>query len=100
VYEDVITYPAVHQDLAFIVAENVPAGDLIGAAREAAGPELREIRVFDVYRGGQIAPGKKSVALHVSFQSPERTLSDDDAQALRERIVGAFAERFKAELRA
>jgi phenylalanyl-tRNA synthetase beta chain len=100
VYEDVITYPAVRQDLAFVVDEDVLAGDLIDAAREAAGPELREARVFDVYRGGQIPPGKKSVALHVAFQSPERTLSDADAHALRERIVAALAERFEAELRA
>jgi phenylalanyl-tRNA synthetase beta chain len=100
VYEDVITYPAVRQDLAFVVDEDVLAGDLIDAAREAAGPELHEIRVFDVYRGGQIPPGKKSVALHVAFQSPERTLTDEDAQALRERIVTSLAERFGAELRA
>jgi phenylalanyl-tRNA synthetase beta chain len=100
VYEDVITYPAVRQDLAFVVDEDLLAGDLIDAAREAAGPELREIRVFDVYRGGQIPPGKKSVALHVAFQSSERTLSDEDANALRERIVRVLAERFKAELRA
>jgi phenylalanyl-tRNA synthetase beta chain len=100
VYEDVITYPAVRQDLAFIVDEDVLAGDLIDAAREAAGPELHEIRVFDVYRGGQIPAGKKSVALHVAFQSPERTLTDEDAQALRERIVTSLAERFKADLRA
>jgi phenylalanyl-tRNA synthetase beta chain len=99
-YEDVITYPAVRQDLAFVVEEEVSAGDLIAAAREAAGRELREARVFDVYRGGQIPNGKKSIALHVAFQSPERTLSDDDAAAIRERIVAALAERFGAELRA
>jgi phenylalanyl-tRNA synthetase beta chain len=99
VYEDVTTYPAVRQDLAFVVDEDVLAGDLIAAAREVAGPELREARVFDVYRGEPIRPGRKSVALHVSFQSPERTLSDADARALRERIVTALAERFDAELR-
>ena len=95
-----ITYPAVRQDLAFVVAEDVLAGDMVAAAREAAGAELREIRVFDVYRGGQIPAGKKSIALGVAFQSSERTLSDDDARALRERIVAALAERFGAELRA
>ena len=100
VYEDVITYPAVRQDLAFVVGEDVLAGDLVDAAREAAGPELRELRVFDVYRGGQIPEGKKSIAFSVAFQSPERTLSDEDARQLRERIVGALAERFGAELRA
>jgi len=100
VYEDVITFPAVRQDLAFVVDENILAGELVAAAREAAGPGLREVRVFDVYRGGQIPPGRKSVALHVAFQSPSRTLSDHDAQTLRERIVTALAERFGAELRA
>jgi phenylalanyl-tRNA synthetase beta chain len=99
-YEDVITYPSVRQDLAFVVPEKVPAGELVDAARAAAGSELREARVFDVYRGGQIPAGKKSVALAVSFQSPERTLAEEDARALRERIVSALAERFGAELRA
>ncbi len=100
VYEDVITYPAVRQDLAFAVAEDVPAGQLVAAAREAAGPELREMRAFDVYRGEQVGPGKKSIAFAVAFQSPERTLSDEDAAELRRRIVDALAERFGAELRA
>jgi phenylalanyl-tRNA synthetase beta chain len=99
-YEDVVSYPAVHQDLAFVVGEEVLAGELIAAAREAAGPELRDAAVFDVYRGEPIPAGRKSVALHVSFQSPERTLSDEDARAIRERIVAALGEKFDAELRA
>jgi phenylalanyl-tRNA synthetase beta chain len=99
-YADVITYPAVHQDLAFAVAEDVAAGDLVAAAREAAGPELGEMRAFDVYHGDQVGQGRKSIAFAVSFQSPERTLSDEDAAELREKIVNALAERFGAELRA
>jgi phenylalanyl-tRNA synthetase beta chain len=99
-YEDVVTFPAVHQDLAFVVDEDVLAGDLVEAAREVAGPELRDATIFDIYRGEPIPAGKKSVALHVSFQSPERTLSDEDARAIRERIVAALSERFDAELRA
>lgn len=99
-YEDVVTYPAVRQDLAFVVPEDVLAGELLDAMRDAAGEELREARVFDVYRGGQIPEGRKSVAIRVAFQSSERTLSDEDAQALRERIVTSLAERFGADLRA
>jgi phenylalanyl-tRNA synthetase beta chain len=99
-YEDVITFPALKQDLAFVVDESVEAGAVIAAAREAAGPELRELRVFDVYRGAQVGPGRKSIALAAGFQSPERTLSDEDAAAARARIVAALAERFGAELRA
>ncbi len=99
-YEDVITYPSLRQDLAFAVPEEVAAGDLVEASREAAGPELRAMRAFDVYRGDQVGEGKKSLAFAVSFQSPERTLSDEDAAELRKKIVDALAERFGAELRA
>jgi phenylalanyl-tRNA synthetase beta chain len=99
-YSDVITYPAVRQDLAFSVSEDVAAGDLVAAAHEAAGPELREMRAFDLYRGDQVGAGRKSIAFSVSFQSSERTLSDEDAAGLRERIVAALSERFGAELRA
>ena len=99
-FTDVITYPAVHQDLAFTVPEEVAAGDLVAAAHEAAGPELREMRPFDVYRGDQVAEGSKSVAFSVLFQSSERTLSDEDAAGLRKKIVAALAKRFGAELRA
>jgi phenylalanyl-tRNA synthetase beta chain len=100
VYEDVVTYPAVKQDLAFVVDEEVAVGDIVAAMHEAAGPRLRSARLFDVYRGGQIPEGRKSLAFSVSFQSPEQTLSDEDASALRDRIVEALADRFSAELRA
>jgi phenylalanyl-tRNA synthetase beta chain len=100
VYEDVITYPAVLQDIAVAVAEDVEVGALVDAAHEVAGPLLREARVFDVYRGEQVGAGRKSVAIHLSFQSPERTLTDDEAGEVRDRIVAALAERFEAELRA
>lgn len=100
VYEDVITYPPVRQDLAFVVPEEVTAGELAAAAHEAAGAELRELRAFDVYRGDQVGQGKKSIAFSATFQSPERTLTDDDAGELRRRIVSALEERFSAQLRA
>jgi phenylalanyl-tRNA synthetase beta chain len=97
-YEDVITYPAVKQDFAFVVDEDVPAADVVEAIRQAV-DEVREARVFDVYRGGQIPDGRKSVAVAVSFQASDRTLSDDEAAAMRELIVGALRDRFGAELR-
>ena len=99
-YRDVVTFPPVREDLAFAVAEEVPAGELAAAAREAAGEELREIRVFDVYRGPQVGEGRKSVAFAVVYQSAERTLSDEDAARLRGAIVAELARRFGAELRA
>jgi phenylalanyl-tRNA synthetase beta chain len=81
------------------VSEEVLAGELIAAAREAAGADLRGMEVSDVYRGSQLEEGQKSITFAVAFQSSERTLSDSEAASLREKIVRALAERFGATLR-
>jgi phenylalanyl-tRNA synthetase beta chain len=99
-YEDVFSFPAVRQDLAFVVGEGVTAAELVSAMREAAGAALREVRAFDEYRSDDLGPERKSLAFAVAFQSPERTLTDEDAAGLRGRIVEALAERFGAVLRA
>jgi len=98
-YEDVITFPSVLQDLAFVVDEELSAADLMDAMREAAGPELRDVSVFDEYRGAQLGEGKRSLAFRVAFGSAERTLTDEEAAAIRARIVKALADRFGAEIR-
>jgi phenylalanyl-tRNA synthetase beta chain len=99
-FEDVVTFPPIREDLAFVVADDVQAGDLVDAMRAAAGDELREVRPFDVYRGPQVGEGRKSIAFAVAYQSPERTLTDEDAARLRAAVVGALRSRFGAELRA
>ena len=99
VYEDVMTYPAIRQDIAVAVDEDVEVGRLVDVARAAVGPVLRDVRAFDVYRGEQVGEGRKSVAIHLSFQSAERTLTDEEAAALRGRIVAALADDVGAELR-
>ncbi len=98
-YEDVITYPAVRQDVAVVVDEEIEAGSIVAVAREAGGAELREARVFDVYQGDQVGERKKSVALHLVFQASDRTLTDEDADTARARIVMALGDRLGAELR-
>ena len=97
---DVSPFPELRQDLAFVVDEDVPAAALETVIRETGGPELRDVSVFDEYRGEQIGAGKRSLAFRVAFGSAERTLSDDDVAPLRQRIVGALRERLGAELRA
>jgi phenylalanyl-tRNA synthetase beta chain len=99
-YRDVITFPPLRQDLAFVVDETVPAGELIAAAREAAGEELREATFLSDYRGDQIPEGKKSLAFSVAFQATDRTLTEEDAARLRAAIVETLAARFSAQLRA
>ena len=54
------------------------------------------MRPFDVYRGDQVGPGKKSIAFHVEFRSPERTLSDEDAAGLRKRIVDELEQPLRS----
>ena len=97
---DVSPFPELRQDLAFVVDDEVPAAALAAAIRAAGQPELRDVAVFDEYRGAQIGAGRRSVAFRVAFGSHERTLTDEDAAVLRTRIVDALRERFDAELRA
>jgi phenylalanyl-tRNA synthetase beta chain len=99
-YRDVTSFPPLRQDIAVAVAEDVAAGDVVAAVRAAGGPELVQVRVFDVYRGPQVGEGRKSLALHLVFQAADRTLTDAEADAARQRIVATLGDRFGAELRA
>jgi phenylalanyl-tRNA synthetase beta chain len=99
-YEEVSPYPEVRQDLAFVVDEEVPAAELLRAIREAGGELLRDVAVFDEYRGPQTGVGKRSLAFRLAFGSLERTLADEDVAPVRAAVVDALASRFGAELRA
>jgi phenylalanyl-tRNA synthetase beta chain len=98
-YEDVITFPSLLLDLAFVVDEDVSAAALLDAMRETGGELLREARVFDEYRGGQIGAGKRSLAFRLAFGSPERTLADEAVAPVRDEIVAELGARFGASLR-
>jgi phenylalanyl-tRNA synthetase beta chain len=98
-YHDVISYPALRQDLAVVLAEEVAAAKALDAVREAAGGLLDEVGVFDVYSGPQVEEGKRSLALSLAFRAPDRTLTDEDVAPVRERIVAALAS-LGGELRA
>jgi len=98
-FEDVTSFPAVRQDLAVVVAEEVPAGRVVAAVR-AASRLLAAVEVFDVYRGGQVGEGKVSLALRLAFRAPDRTLTDEDAARERERILTRLRDELGAEPRA
>jgi phenylalanyl-tRNA synthetase beta chain len=99
-YDDLITYPAVLQDIAVVVDDAVEAQTVADAVRAAGGPELRSVQIFDLYRGEQVGPGKKSLALRLEFRSPERTLTDEDVAAIRKRIEARLASEVGGTLRA
>jgi len=82
-------YPPLRQDIAVVVGEEVTLQELLARVREAGGETLEEVTLFDLYTGEQVGPGRRSLALALSFRSAERTLTDDDVAPLRERIVAA-----------
>ncbi len=93
------TFPPVKQDLAFTVPDTVSAHDLGEAIRDAAGDVLESIELFDVYTGDQVGEGKKSLAYAVTFRAPDRTLTSEDSEEIRQRIVDKASE-LGAQLRA
>jgi phenylalanyl-tRNA synthetase beta chain len=98
-YSDVTSFPAVLQDLAVIVPEDVPAARLAELVRAGAGDLLASLRVFDLYRGEQVGEGNKSLALRLEFRAPDRTLTDDEVAARRaaiERELGAIGGQLRA----
>ncbi len=99
VFRELSRFPAVRRDLAVIVAEAVPAGEVMDCVREAAGPLLRQLQLFDVYRGKGIVSGKKSIALGLTLQDFSRTLTDAEVEALLERVLAHLKDRLDATLR-
>ncbi|MEI6668720.1 MAG: phenylalanine--tRNA ligase subunit beta [Acidobacteriota bacterium] len=93
------TFPPVREDIAVIVNDDVPAATVSELVRSSGGPMLSGIALFDVYRGGQIGNGKKSLALSLTYQAADRTLTDADATRIRERIVRALRDQLGATLR-
>jgi phenylalanyl-tRNA synthetase beta chain len=81
------------------VDDAVSSDQVEAAIRAAAGDDLEDVRLFDVFNGGQLGEGKKSLAYAVTFRSPVKTLSSDDSDALRAAIVDECA-KLGAQLRA
>lgn len=98
-FQEIPTMPPSLRDLAILVDSDVPAGDVRDAAQDAGGKILRRVEIFDVYRGKQVPDGKKSLALNLVFQAPDRTLTDKNTQKIFDRILKRLETDFKAELR-
>ena len=97
--EPISPYPAALQDLAIVVDEGVPAGTVERLIAESGGFLLKDIGLFDVYRGEPIPKGKKSLAYALSFQAPDKTLRDDIVAKQVQRIVKQLKKDLGAELR-
>jgi phenylalanyl-tRNA synthetase beta chain len=86
-YEDLTSFPAVRRDLALSVPEGVSARRILDVVHGAAGKRLRHAEIFDVYHGDQAGEGRKSVAMHLEFRAEDRTLTDQDAKEIIDRIL-------------
>jgi phenylalanyl-tRNA synthetase beta chain len=92
--------PVLRQDIAVVVSDDHLAADIVAAAAGAGSDLLREVAIFDVYRDTEaLGAGRRSLALRLTFQADDRTLTDDEVAPLRAQIVEALTERFGAVLR-
>jgi phenylalanyl-tRNA synthetase beta chain len=97
--EDLTTFPALLQDIAVVVADDVPAAMVEQVVRDAGGDLLRDVGVFDVYRGDQVGEGSKSLALRLAFRADDRTLTDEDVAGRRAAIEEALGVQIGGRLR-
>jgi phenylalanyl-tRNA synthetase beta chain len=93
------TLPPVLEDLAVVVEENIPAGKVQDLILQAGGKLVSEVRLFDVYRGGSLGDGMKSLAFRLTFQSQDKTLTDKDVAGVRGRILKRLEQEINARLR-
>jgi phenylalanyl-tRNA synthetase beta chain len=92
-------FQPIERDFAFVVDRAVPAGDIVRAASAAERRLVTRVSVFDVYEGGGIPPGKKSIAIAVTLQPRERTLTDQEIEAISARIVAEVGKKTGGTLR-
>ena len=93
------TFPPVLIDLALVVGDEVPAAEVDAALREGAGELLESLRLFDVYTGPPVPAGSRSLAFALTLRAPDRTLTSEEATAVRDAAIAAAAARTGAELR-
>jgi len=87
------------RDFAFVIDKTVNSIELVKTIQKVDENLIHEIKVFDIYEGEKVPENKKSVALNVTIQAPDRTLKDSDLENLSQKIISAIKETFGAELR-
>ena len=93
-------HPVAKSDVALVVADSVNAGAVQKALADGAGELLESVSLFDVFTGGQVPPGHRSLAFALRFRAPDRTLTDSETAAARAAAVALAAQRCGAVLRA
>ena len=99
-YQPVSTFPSSDVDLAFAVGEQVQASEIEMTLRKAAGEELQSLQLFDVFRSDQLDEGVRSLAFSMRLQAKDKTLTDEEVGAVRQRCIEAVESNHPASLRA
>ncbi len=98
-YRPVSRYPAVTRDVAFLLPRDVPAEKAESLIRETAGDDLETLALFDAFEGEPLPKGQRNLAFSLSFRRPDRTLTDEEAEADMERVREALREKIGAQIR-
>ncbi len=98
-YQKIPRHPSTSRDLALLLADEIPAADIISAIEETGGEILQEAKIFDLYQGEQIPSGQKSLALKMLYQARERTLQEEEVEEKVNQIITMLEEEFKAQIR-
>ena len=98
-YQPLPKYPATSRDIALLVDEDIQVGQIESIIKEQGGAILEKVQLFDVYRGKQVAEGKKSVAFALTYRDKDKTLTDDDVARVHEKVLGSLKEAINAVLR-
>ncbi len=98
-FKPISLFPAVHEDLAIVVDEAVTAVTVENVIRKAGGFLLKNVELFDLFAGEQVGKGKKSLAYHLTFQAPDKTLNDKVVARQRKKIIGAITHQLRAKIR-
>ena len=92
-------YPAVTRDLAMIVEDTIAAGDLLNTLWKANDGLIKDIRLFDLYQGNPVPPGKKSLAFRLIYQRDDRTLTDQEVNEFHQKLVRILVQQYGGVLR-
>ena len=98
-FQEMPKFPEVKRDLAVLIDENVAYADLCRAAQKSVKKILKQVSLFDVYRGDKIPEGKKQYAINFVLQDPEKTLTDQEVEKAMSRLLATFQNQFGAVLR-
>ncbi|GFO57928.1 phenylalanine--tRNA ligase beta subunit [Geomonas silvestris] len=92
-------FPSTFRDIAMLLPETTPAAEILASVKSVKADELEGVELFDLYTGGNIPKGEKSIAIRVRYGSKERTLTDDEVTKLHQRVIATLQKKLNVSFR-